>query len=165
MLMVKYYNVFSQSSPPKQEKRGDSTTPVHQQAQKVDLPPTITIQPPNAGWDAMFFLQHPPIYFSQKEIKWIITLIILYIYIFFCSEDDDIFNDYGEEMDLRPLTQEELRSAIINKVTRKSTCQRLYIRHARSTRLQWGLKNLMFYSTINLQLVELQNFRKLFCSV
>lgn len=84
---------------------------------------------------------------------------------FFCSEDDDIFNDYGEEMDLRPLTQEELRSAIINKVTRKSTCQRLYIRHARSTRLQWGPKNLMFYSTINLQLVELQNFRKLFCSV
>lgn len=84
---------------------------------------------------------------------------------FFCSEDDDIFNDYGEEMDLRPLTQEELRSAIINKVTRKSTCQRLYIRHARSTKLQWGPKNLMFYSTINLQLVELQNFRKLFCSV
>nr|XP_011413836.2 coiled-coil domain-containing protein 63 [Crassostrea gigas] len=88
------------ANPPKQEKRGDSTTPVHQQTQKVDLPPTISIQPPNAG------------------------------------EDDDIFNDYGEEMDLRPLTQEELRSAIINKVTRKSTCQRLYIRHARSTRLQ-----------------------------
>lgn len=86
-------------------------------------------------------------------------------FFFFCSEDDDIFNDYGEEMDLRPLTQEELRSAIINKVTRKSTCQRLYIRHARSTRLQWGPKNLMFYSTINLQLVELQNFRKIFCSV
>lgn len=59
-----------------------------------------------------------------------------YIDSFICSEDDDIFNDYGEEMDLRPLTQEELRSAIINKVTRKSTCQRLYIRHARSTRLQ-----------------------------
>lgn len=72
-------NVFSQSSPPKQEKRGDSTTPVHQQAQKVDLPPTITIQPPNAGWDAMFFLQHPPIYFSQKEIRRIITLIIFFL--------------------------------------------------------------------------------------
>lgn len=115
---------------------------------------------PQMPGEMQCFLQHPPIYFSQKEIRWIITLII-----FFCSEDDDIFNDYGEEMDLRPLTQEELRSAIINKVTRKSTCQRLYIRHARSTRLQWGPKNLMFYSTINLQLVELQNFRKLFCSV
>lgn len=121
----------------------------------------LPFNPQMPGEMQCFFLQHPPIYFSQKEIRWIITLIIF----FFCSEDDDIFNDYGEEMDLRPLTQEELRSAIINKVTRKSTCQRLYIRHARSTRLQWGPKNLMFYSTINLQLVELQNFRKLFCSV
>lgn len=69
MLMVKYYNVFSQSSPPKQEKRGDSTTPVHQQAQKVDLPPTITIQPPNAGWDAMFFYSTRRSIFLRRKLS------------------------------------------------------------------------------------------------
>nr|XP_022344643.1 coiled-coil domain-containing protein 63-like [Crassostrea virginica] len=86
-------------NPPKQEKKSDSTTPVHQTAQKIDLPPTVSILPPNAG------------------------------------EEDDVF-DYMEDMDSRPLTQEELRSAIINKVTRKSTCQRLYIRRTRSQKQQ-----------------------------
>ncbi|XP_061188379.1 coiled-coil domain-containing protein 63-like isoform X1 [Saccostrea echinata] len=36
-------------NPPKQEKKGEPAPSVNPQAQKVDLPPVVSIQPPNAG--------------------------------------------------------------------------------------------------------------------
>lgn len=165
-----------QMNPPKQEKKSDSTTPVHQTAQKIDLPPTVSILPPNAGWalsssvqiiyridfiskfSHVLFIRHCKCFiimnpFTQQRcfISWWILLRN--------REEDDVF-DYMEDMDSRPLTQEELRSAIINKVTRKSTCQRLYIRRTRSQKQQWNyilikgarkVKSILQFVTIVLQ--------------